>query len=369
MHTPIYGLNQETYDPLQPLAGIITQHHEKVIYHYDASIGLKAIVAIHNTTLGPALGGVRIWNYNREEEALADVLRLSKGMTYKSAVAGLDIGGAKAVLLGDVNQIKTEGYLRKYGQFIESLQGIYITAPDVNTTMEDMVHIAKSTSYVVGLPTLHGGSGDPSELTAYGTYMALKAAAKHTYGNDSLKGKTIGIQGVGKVGALLIDYLAKEESNLYITDLLPDRLQAVAKKHAVHIVDPLDDFYNLPMDIYAPCALGATIDDDTLSRLRCTIIAGAANNQLADEAKHGPLLLKKGITYVPDFVANAGGVINAHSEFYGNYNQPIAYQQVEKIYDTTLSILQESARSQMPTQDVANRLAEQRIQMIHQARL
>ncbi|MHB9148077.1 MAG: Glu/Leu/Phe/Val family dehydrogenase [Candidatus Amoebophilus sp.] len=352
-----------------PLESIITNKHEKVIYHYDEATGLKAIVAIHNTILGPGLGGARIWDYAHEEHALVDALRLSKGMTYKSAVAGLDLGGAKAVIIGDVNKLKNEAYLRKYGQFVESLHGSYITAPDVNTTMYDMVHIAKETKYIVGLPAVYQGSGDPSILTAYGTYMGIKAVAQKAYGSDSLAGKKIGIQGVGKVGAMLVDHLTKEGASIYITDILPGRLAAIAKEYNVQVIQDAEAFYELDMDIYAPCALGATINDQTIAKLKCQAIAGAANNQLADEHKHGRMLLEKGIIYAPDFLVNAGGVINVHTEFYGNYNAELAHQQVENIYTTCLTILQQSAQDNIPTQEAAIRLAEQRIQSVKNARL
>ena len=355
-----------TSKPTTPLEQIIANKHEKVIYCYDEPTGLKAIVAIHNTVLGPALGGVRIWNYAQEEDALVDVLRLSRGMTYKAAIAGLDLGGGKAVLIGDASKIKTEAHLRKYGKFIEELNGSYITAPDVNTTMHDMVHIAKETQYVVGLPSLQEGRGDPSPLTAYGTYMGLKAAAQKAYGSDSLQGKKIGVEGVGKVGSSLVSHLCKENAAVYVTDIDPTRLAAVAKQYSVQPIQP-DVFYGLEMDIYAPCALGATINDQTIQRLKCQIIAGAANNQLADETQHGRMLLEKGIIYAPDFLISAGGVINVHTEFYGSYNLELAYQQVEQIYEICLDILNKSAQEHTPSQEVAMCLAEQRINALRNA--
>lgn len=353
----------------KPLEALMLNNHERIIYYYDETTGLKAIVAIHNSVLGPALGGARMWNYASEEDALIDVLRLSRGMTYKSAVAGLDLGGGKAVLIGDPIQLKNEAYLRKYGQFIESLQGVYITAPDVNTGIDDMVHIAKETEYVVGLPTTHQGSGDPSVLTVYGTYMSIKATAKQIYGSDSLAGKKIGIQGLGKVGALLVEHLSKEGAQIYVTDAIPDRMATIAQAYKVQVIQDTDAFYDLDMDIYAPCALGATINDQTIARLKCKAIVGAANNQLADEYKHGRMLLEKGIVYAPDFLVNAGGVINVHTEYYGGYNEALAYQQVENIYGTCLEILQISAQTNKPSQEVAMQLAEKRIQSIKNARL
>ncbi len=355
--------------PVMPLSSMLTSKHEKIVYHYDEPTGLQVIVAIHNTILGPALGGTRIWNYTREEDALVDVLRLSQGMTYKSAVAGLDLGGAKAVIIGDAEKIKTEGFLGRDGRFIQGLNGSYITGPDVNMTMDDLVHIAKETQYIIGLPTLQGGSGDTSLPTAYGTYLGIKAAAKKVYGQDDLKNKKVGVQGIGKVGSILIDYLCKEGAKVYITDIISDRLASVAKQHPVEVIEQADQFYALDMDIYAPCALGATINDQTIPKLRCAIIGGAANNQLADEVRHGRMLMEKNIVYVPDFVINAGGVINVHTEFYGGYNQELAAQQVERIYAISLEILTKSAQEQIPTQEVAIRLAEERIASIKQARL
>jgi leucine dehydrogenase len=354
---------------IMPLASMVANKHEKIIYYYDAPTNLKVIVAIHNTVLGPALGGTRIWNYGREEDALLDVLRLSQGMTYKSAVAGLDLGGGKAVLIGDAHQAKNEAFLRRYGRFVESLNGTYITGPDVNVTTEDLLHIAKETQYIIGLPTLQGGSGDSSLATAYGTYMGIKAATKVAYGNDSLQGKKIAIEGVGKVGSKLVSYLSQEKAKIYITDILPENLKAVSKQYDVQVVEDTHALYDLDMDIYAPCALGATIKDQTLSRLKCQVIAGAANNQLANENKHGRMLLKKGITYVPDFVINAGGVINVHTEFYGNYNEALAFAQIERIYEVCLNILTQSRQENKPTQDIAIRLAEQRIEAMKRARL
>ena len=250
--------------------------HERVVHYYDKSTRLKAIVAIHSTVLGPSLGGVRMWDYTSEEEALIDVLKLSKGMTYKSAIVGLDLGGGKAVIIGDAKK-KTEVLLRSYGRFIETLKGIYITAADVNTNMQDMEYISKETQYVVGLSPLQGGSGDPSLVTAYGTYLGIKAATKKVYGKDRLCGKKVGVEGVGKVGASLVEHLCKEGAEVYITDISREKIKEVAKQYPVKVVQP-DEIYDLPIDIYAPCALGATINDNTIERLNCQIIGGAAIN-------------------------------------------------------------------------------------------
>jgi len=339
---------------------IVQGEHEQVVYCYDKITGLKAIIAIHSTTLGPALGGTRIWNYVREEDALTDVLRLSKGMTYKAALANLKLGGGKAVIIGDVHQIKTEALLRKYGQFIATLHGRYITAPDVNTTMHDMAIIARETQHVQSLPSVQGGSDDPSPFTAYGTYLGIKAAVKKVYGTDRLQGKKIGVEGVGKVGMYLIAHLRKEEAQVYVTDVIQERLSTIAEAHQVHIVQP-DMFYDLPLDVYAPCALGATLNDANIARLQCKIVAGAANNQLEDEQRHAHLLHNQGIVYAPDFLINAGGVINVHTGLYYTYSVELAYQHIERIYDTCLEVLTRSARENVSPSVVAEQLAEARI--------
>ena len=304
---------------------------------HDQATGLKALIGVHNTVLGPALGGTRMWPYSSEEEAITDVLRLSRGMTFKNALAGLNLGGGKAVIIGDP-KLKNEAFLRRFGRFIESLGGRYVTAEDVNMKTSDMVHIAMETRYVTGLPQIKGGAGDPSPVTAFGVYMGMKAASKKAFGTDSLHGKKIGVQGVGQVGKYLINYLVKEGAELLITDIFEDKLKEIANATGATVVDA-NVIYDLPLDIYAPCALGSTIDDQTIDRLKCKVIAGGANNQLKDEAKHGKMLIEKGITYAPDFLINAGGVINVGAEFYGNYEEKAVYAQTEKIYDTCLSIL------------------------------
>jgi leucine dehydrogenase len=334
--------------------------HEQVVYCYDRATGLKAIIAIHNTTLGPALGGTRIWDYAHDDDALNDVLRLAKGMTYKAALANLKLGGGKAVIMGNVNHIKTETLLRRYGRFVDSLHGRYITAPDVNTNMDDMASIAQETQYVQSLPSVQGGSDDPSPFTAYGTYLGIKAAVKKVYGADHLRGKKIGVEGVGKVGTYLIEHLCKEEAQVYVTDVVQGRLAAVAQAHQVHIIQP-EMFYDLPLDVYAPCALGATLNDTIIARLRCKIVAGAANNQLEDGQRHGRLLFDRGIVYAPDFLINAGGLINIYTDMYYTYSPELAYQHTERIYDTCLEVLKRSEKEQVPPSVVAEQLAEEKI--------
>ncbi|MHA7877708.1 MAG: Glu/Leu/Phe/Val family dehydrogenase [Bacteroidota bacterium] len=334
--------------------------HEQVIYCYDKPTGLKAIIAIHNTALGPALGGTRIWDYAHEEEALTDVLRLSRGMTYKAALANLKLGGGKAVIIGNASQIKTEALLRRYGQFVDALHGRYITAPDVNTTMHDMAVIAQETAYVQSLPSAQGGSDDPSPFTAYGTYLGIKAAVKQVYGTDHLQGKRVGVEGLGKVGAYLVAHLCKEGAQVYATDVVQEKLLAITQAHQVHIVQP-DALYNLPLDVYAPCALGATLNDASIAKLQCKIVAGAANNQLQDEQRHGRLLFDRGIVYVPDFLINAGGLINVHTDLYHDYSRELAYQHVARIYDICLEVLARSAREHRPPPVVAEQVAQERL--------
>ncbi|SHO63728.1 Glu/Leu/Phe/Val dehydrogenase dimerization domain-containing protein [Algoriphagus zhangzhouensis] len=348
--------------------GQITQmDHEQLVICHDEATGLKALIGIHNTTLGPALGGTRMWPYATEEEAITDVLRLSRGMTFKNALAGLNLGGGKAVIIGNP-KLKNEAFLRRFGRFVQSLGGRYVTAEDVNMKTSDMEYIGMETKHVTGLPEIKGGGGDPSPVTAFGTYMGMKAAANKAFGSDSLEGKKICVQGVGQVGQYLIKHLVKEGAEVMITDIFEDKLKSVAKETGAVAIDP-NVIYDLDMDIYAPCALGATINDETIDRLKCAVIAGGANNQLKDEAKHGQILLEKGIIYAPDFLINAGGVINVGAEYFGGYNRDIVYKQTEKIYDTCLSILNKSEKEQIPAQQAAIAAAKERIEAIGRVKL
>jgi leucine dehydrogenase len=342
--------------------------HEQVVFCHDKATGLKAIIGIHNTVLGPALGGTRIWNYATEAEAINDVLRLSRGMTFKNAISGLNLGGGKAVIIGDAKTIKSEALLRRFGKFVNSLSGKYITAEDVGVSTRDMEYVAMETKHVSGMPESMGGGGDPSPFTAYGVYLGMKAAAKKAYGSDSLAGKTIAVQGVGHVGDYLVERLKKENANIVISDFYEDRLNEVAKKYGVKAVG-LDEIYDVKMDIYAPCALGATVNADTLSRLSCKVIAGCANNQLKDEKIDGEALTRKGIVYAPDFLINAGGVINVYQEVVGNYNRDRAFAHVEKIYDFTLDIFNKADADGITTQEAAVRMAKERIESIGKVRL
>jgi leucine dehydrogenase len=342
--------------------------HEQVVFCHDEATGLKAIIGIHNTVLGPALGGTRMWNYATEQEALTDVLRLSRGMTFKAAISGINLGGGKAVIIGDASAMKTEAFLRRFGKFVNSLSGKYITAEDVNMKTADMEYISMETKHVTGLPESMGGGGDPSPVTAYGVYLGMKATAKRVYGNDSLTGKKIAVQGVGQVGTHLVEYLVKENATVYVTDLFADKVKDTAQKFGVKAVGQ-DEVYDLDIDIYAPCALGATLNDSTIPRLKCSIIAGAANNQLKDEEKHGYMLMDKSITYAPDFLINAGGLINVYNEYLGNYNRKRVFEQAEKIYDTCGNIFDFAESEKISNQEAAIRLAEKRIADIGRIRM
>lgn len=341
--------------------------HEQLLFCNDKTTGLRAIIAVHNTTLGPSLGGTRMWPYKSEADALKDVLRLSRGMTYKSAISGLNLGGGKAVIIGDPRTQKSEALFRRFGRFVDSLNGKYITAEDVGITTKDIEYVSLETDNVAGLPIEMGGSGDPSPVTAYGVYMGMKAAAKKAFGTEDLNGRKIGVQGMGHVGQYLIDYLMKEKAVISVTDIHDDKLQEVTTKHNVKVVDP-DEIYDLDMDIYSPCALGATVNDDTLKRLKCKVIAGAANNQLANEDVHGRAVIENGIFYAPDFLINAGGIINCSWELRG-YDRNAAMKQTEEIFDTTLAIFDLASKEDIPTYLAANRLAEERVHSISRSGL
>ena len=354
----------ETYKKAQNnglvLSNMTLMEHEQVVFCQDIETGLKAIIAIHNTNLGPALGGTRMWSYDNECDALNDVLRLSRGMSLKAAISGLDLGGGKAVIIGDSKTQKTEALMRKFGQYVESLGGRYITAEDVGMSTKDMQYVRMETKHVTGIPESMGGSGDPSPFTAFGVYMGMKASAKYKWGSDSLQGKTVVVQGVGHVGENLVKHLYNEQANVIINDIDERRLEVLSEEYGASIVRG-DSIFDLDMDIYAPCALGATINPGTLNRLNCEIIAGAANNQLADELRDGQICRDKGIVYAPDFLINAGGLINVYSEING-YNREKSLDKTKKIYDTTLEILLKAEQEDITTHKAALAIAERRIQ-------
>ncbi|MGE5580368.1 MAG: Glu/Leu/Phe/Val dehydrogenase dimerization domain-containing protein [Bacillota bacterium] len=330
--------------------------HEQVVFCHDKVSGLKAIIGIHDTTLGPALGGTRMWPYKSEEEALVDVLRLSRGMTYKNAAMGLSLGGGKAVIIGDSRKDKSEELFRAFGRFVESLGGRYITAEDVGTTTEDMDIIRGETAHVAGLAST---SGNPSPVTAFGVFRAMAAAVKTAYGTDGFEGRTVAVQGVGAVGFSLVKRLLESGAKVFVTDIFPDKVQRAVEAGATAV--PSEKIYDVECDIFAPCALGAVINDETLPRLRCKIVCGAANNQLL-ESKHGNALAEKGILYAPDFIANGGGVINVADELNpAGYNEERALGRVSRIYDIAMKIFAMAKEKGIATHEAADLYAEQRI--------
>jgi leucine dehydrogenase len=329
--------------------------HEQLLLSHDPSCGYYGIVAIHDTTLGPALGGTRFWQYGSTEEAITDALRLSRGMTYKSAVAGINLGGGKSVIIGDNHRPDREALFRAHGRFIETLGGRYITAEDIGTSPADMEYIKLETDHVAGLLGL---SGDPSPVTAYGVYVGMKAAAKVRWGSDSLSGKTVAIQGCGKVASHLAAHLHEEGAKLIVTDIDAEKVKRVVADTGARAVAP-DEIYDQTADVYAPCALGATVNDDTLTRLKVQIIAGGANNQLAED-RHGDQLEQRGILYAPDYVINGGGVINVYGELH-HWPAERAKKKAGEIYDTLLRIFEIAKQERIPTYRAADRLAEQRI--------
>lgn len=337
--------------------------HEQLVFCQDNQTGLKAIIGIHNTTLGPALGGTRMWAYERLEDAVEDVLRLSRGMTFKASIAGLNLGGGKAVIVGDARSLKNEALLRRFGKFVQSLNGKYITAEDVGMSTRDMEYIHAETSFVTGLPEYLGGSGDPSPVTAYGVYMGMKSAAKFAYGSDSLAGKTILVQGAGHVGSYLIDNLIKEGAKVKVSDIFEDKIQAIAKRQPSVEVVAADQVFSTNMDIFAPCALGGILNDDTLSALRCDIVAGGANNQLKSEKAHGQQMLERNMVYAPDFLINSGGLINVNGELEG-YSKDAAMKKAEFIYDVCGSILTEARETNTFSGNVAINFAQRRIDAV-----
>lgn len=346
---------------MDPVFGQLSfDNHEQIVFCHDKDTGLKAIIGIHNTVLGPALGGTRMWKYNNEWEALNDVLRLSRGMTYKSAISGLDLGGGKAVIIGDAKTDKNPELMQKFGEFVHSLSGKYITAEDVGMVTADMDTVRDVTPYVTGISEARGGSGNPSPVTAYGVYMGMKAAAKYQFGSDNLAGKKILVQGIGHVGETLVSHLCQEGALVQMVDLSAQRLEEVSQKYGAQIFTG-DDMYSADVDIYAPCALGATINDDTVYKIKAKVIAGAANNQLANENVHGPILQERGIVYAPDFLINAGGIINVYGEI-AHYGKEEALRRTENIYNTTLEIFNYAVQHQLTPQKAAMAIAENRIE-------
>jgi len=332
--------------------------HEAVTFIADNATGLRAIVAIHDTRRGPALGGCRMYAYANEEAALRDVLRLARGMTYKAAAANLRLGGGKAVIIGDPRELKTPALMRAMGRAVERLAGTYITAEDVGTTVADFAEVRKETTYVVGLPTELGGSGDPSPTTALGVYYGLLAAAAHQWNREDLAGLTVAVQGLGNVGWHLCQLLAEGGAHLIVSDVDESRVAKAVATFAARPCKP-DLIYDAEADIFAPCALGAVINRDTLPRMKCSVIGGAANNQLAQDDQ-GEMLRMRGILYAPDFVINAGGMMRVASELTG-FDQVQVDSQVEGIRDTLLSIFARAQADSISTQRAAMHIAEERL--------
>ncbi len=334
--------------------------HEQVVFCHDEPTGLKAIIAIYSTALGPALGGTRFYPYASEQEALSDVLNLSRGMAYKAALAGLDLGGGKAVIIGDPTTIKTEALLRAYGRFVQSLNGRYYTACDVGTFSEDMDHIARECSYVTGRTVAHGGAGDSSVLTAYGVFQGMRAAAETVWGEPTLAGRTVGVAGVGKVGHHLVDHLIEDGANVVVTDVDGAAIARVRAEHPeVRVVADADVLVQSELDVYAPCALGGALSDDVVEKLSARIVCGAANNQLAHEGIEKSLQ-DHGILYAPDYMVNAGGLIQVADELEG-FSFDRAKHRAEKIFDTTKRVFALAADEGVPPAVAADRLAERRM--------
>lgn len=340
--------------------------YEQLIFCHDETSGLKAIICIHDTTLGPALGGCRMWKYDTEEEAIVDVLRLAKGMTYKNAAAGLNLGGGKTVVIGDAEKDKSEAFFRALGRYVNSLGGRYITAEDVGTTVNDMDLIYQETPYVCGISESYGSGGNPSPMTAYGVYMAMKRTAKEAFDDDSLEGRTIAVQGVGNVSYSLCKHLHEEGAKLIVTDINNDSVERAVNDFGAEAVG-IEDIYSVDADIFAPCALGGILNDDTIPELKVKAVCGSANNQLLDSDKHGSLLEERGIVYAPDYVVNCGGVINVADELQG-YNAERAKSKVKEIYNQMDKIFSIAKRDGVTPTVAADRLAEERIDSMMRVR-
>jgi leucine dehydrogenase len=353
--------NPHSTDVFEQLA---VHRHEQVSYWYDPHSGYRGIIAIHNTALGPALGGTRFWNYVSDAEALNDVLRLSRGMTYKSAVAGLNLGGGKSVIIGDpsIDNDEREGVFRAHGRHVESLAGRYVTAEDVNTSPRDMAWVYSETKNVVGL---QGRSGDPSPVTAYGTFRAALACANFLWGSDDVSGRTVAVQGVGHVGYYLCKHFHEAGASLIVSDVAAQRTKRVADEFGAKVV-ARDAIYGVKADVFAPCALGAVINDDTLKVLRVAVVCGAANNQLAEE-RHGDELERRGIVYAPDYVANAGGLINVNAEIEG-WTLEQSHRKAGEIYDTVRRVLEIARDEGIPSYRAADRLGEERVAAAERAK-
>lgn len=333
--------------------------HEGVHAFHDADTGLRAIIAVHSTALGPSAGGCRMWPYDSNDAALYDVLRLSQGMSYKNAMAGLDLGGGKAIIWGDPGQDKTPDLFRAFGRAVDSLGGAYWTAEDVGITTADMAYAAEETRYVAGLETGAAASGDPSPVTAKGVYRGILECARRAFGSDDLSAKTVAVQGVGSVGGYVCDHLAEAGARLVVADVDQAALDAVVRRTGATVVEP-DAIYDVEADIFSPNALGATINPETLDRLKAKVVAGGANNQLVI-ADMGEFLRRKGILYAPDYVINGAGIINVSAEISGSYSREWVEGKVDTLMETLGAVLDEALSTDTPTNLVADRMALERI--------
>ncbi len=341
--------------------------HEQVVFCQDPASGLRAIVAIHSTALGPGLGGTRFHPYASTADALRDVLALSRGMTYKAALAGLDLGGGKAVIIGDPRTAKTEPLLRAYGRFVQTLGGRYRTACDVGTYSEDMDLVARECDFVTGRTTAHGGAGDSSVLTALGVFQGMRAAAEAAWGEPTLAGRTVGVAGVGKVGRHLVRHLLEDGASVVVTDVHAPTVERVREEHpAVTVVGSTEELVASRLDVYAPCALGDALTDEVVATLSARIVCGAANNQLAHPGV-GKLLEDRGILYAPDYCVNAGGLVQVADELEG-FSFDRAHQRASRIFETTRSVLQRAASDGVPPAVAADRVAERRIHEVGRLR-
>jgi len=344
---------------------IHTTEHEQVVFCHNKDAGLKGIIAIHNTTLGPALGGLRMWPYATEQEALDDVLRLSRGMTYKAAVAGLNLGGGKSVLIGDPRTDKSEALFRSFGRFIDSLNGRYITAEDVGIDVNDMEYVFQETDNCVGVHQVHGGSGDPSPFTAFGTLQGIRASLQHKFGNEEVGDYSYAVQGVGHVGFELVKLLRNEGAKVFVTDINEEAVKQCVELGCEAV--GLDDIYEVDADVFCPTALGAVVNEQTIPRFKFKIVCGAANNQLATN-ESGDELEARGIIYAPDYAVNAGGLMNVSIEFEG-YNRERAKRMMRTIYYNVSKIFQIAERDNIPTWKAADRMAEERVTTIGKLKL
>jgi len=339
--------------------------YEQLVYFYDKTTGLKGITCIHDTTLGPALGGTRLWNYEDEDAATLDVLRLARGMTYKAAAAGLNLGGGKTVLIGEANTVKSEAYFRALGRYVQSLNGRYITAEDINTSTKDMDYVSMETDHVVGL---EGKSGNPSPMTALGAYHGIRASLKFVFDDEDISKYTFAVQGTGQTGYYLVKHLVESNAKkIYFTEINQKHIDRMKKEHPEVVFVKPDDIYAQDVDVFCPCALGAVMNDKTIPQLKAKIVAGTANNVLEDEDKHGNMIKDKGILYAPDFVINAGGLINVYHEL-KQYNKDKAVRDIEKIYDRLIEIFRIAKQKDIHTQQAAKIFAKNRILTINKLR-